>query len=304
MVDDDTDTFGWGVAILPYIEQQPLYQNIDAYFNNATPINGNGKAIMLLKTTLRPNPLGNVDSWVSGGTAQQPWHVDATAQQPFTKQFLPAFFCPSSAFPRFDNEGYGTSTYCGNVGSNMARWQSDPAPPGSPNVNWNGCATVKPVNQNGYLMHDNDNFATICNDMAAVLDGTSNTIMVGEVGQSRNVSPSILNNGNFPIWAGGNREGDCRGDFMGSHLRFAGGYINPNGTVTHNLNHFLNNSKGALPAGTGNPHWSDLSFGSYHPGGAQFTLGDASVRFIPQTINYAVYSYMGGRNDGQPVQLP
>ena len=51
-------------------------------------------------------------------------------------------------------------------------------------------------------------------------------------------------------------------------------------------------------------HISNMCFGSFHPGGAQFTLGDASVRFIPDTVNADVYMAMGGRNDGVPAQLP
>ncbi len=306
MVDDDTNTIGWGVAILPYLEQKPLYDRIDAVFQASTPIvTTNPRPIILLKTTIG-HP--NLDSWAqnSGGSAQvnQPWRTDNPLQIPNTRGlFLPSFFCPSSAFPRFDNNNYGTSTYCGNAGSQLVGWNAAPPAP-QVNVTWNTCAQPKPINQNGYLPHGNDNGSTNCIDMAAVLDGTSNTLMVGEVGQSRNVAPNIINNGNFPIWAGGNNDGGCAGWFMGSHLRLAGGFVQPNGTVTTNLEFFINNTKGTLPAATGNPHWSDLSFGSYHPGGAQFTLGDASVRFIPQTVNYTIYTYMGGRNDGQPVQIP
>jgi prepilin-type N-terminal cleavage/methylation domain-containing protein len=306
MVDDDTNTFGWGVAILPYIEQKPLYDKIDQVFQVSTPIVAtNPKPIMLLKMTVG-HP--NLDSWAqnSGGSAQvnQPWRTDNPLQIPNTRGlFLPAFFCPSSALPRFDNNLYGTSTYCGNAGNQMVGWSA--APP-APQVNelWSACARPQAINQNGYLMNSNANGTTTAIDMAGVLDGTSNTFMVGEIGQSRNVAPNIINNGNFPIWAGGNDGGGCNGWWMGSHLRLAGGFVQPNGTVTTNLEFFLNNSKGLLPAATGNPHPSDLSFGSFHPGGAQFALGDASVRFIPQTINYAVYTYMGGRNDGQPVQSP
>jgi prepilin-type N-terminal cleavage/methylation domain-containing protein/prepilin-type processing-associated H-X9-DG protein len=300
MVDDDTGTFGWAVAILPFMEQKPLYDQIDGIVNTYNPSGTNPKPIMLVKNTAS-HP--NVDSWavVATPSTAQPWRVDNVPTQPFTKTFLPSFFCPSSAFPRMDNNGYATSTYCGNVGNQRVLWA------GTGSTAWQQCAGVKPVNQNGWFNHDNDNSVTICNDMASILDGTSNTIMVGEVGKTRNVGPNSDNsahsNGNFPIWAGGNNDGGCNGWWMGSHLRFAGGLINPDYTVTTNLEFFINN-KGAIPATAASPHESDLTFGSYHPGGAQFAFGDGSVRFIPQTINYAVYSALGGRNDGAPAQQP
>jgi prepilin-type N-terminal cleavage/methylation domain-containing protein len=43
-------------------------------------------------------------------------------------------------------------------------------------------------------------------------------------------------------------------------------------------------------------------FGSAHPGdGANFGLGDGSVRFIKQTIDQAVYARLGNRADGEPI---
>ena len=46
----------------------------------------------------------------------------------------------------------------------------------------------------------------------------------------------------------------------------------------------------------------DLAVGgysSYHPGGANFLLGDGSVRFISETVDKSVYEQMGHRDDGK-----
>jgi len=42
-------------------------------------------------------------------------------------------------------------------------------------------------------------------------------------------------------------------------------------------------------------------FASFHAGGAQFVLGDSSVRFITENINMEVYTRLGSRNDGELI---
>jgi hypothetical protein len=39
-------------------------------------------------------------------------------------------------------------------------------------------------------------------------------------------------------------------------------------------------------------------FGSWHFGGAQFALGDGSVRFLSENIDKLVYESLGKRADG------
>lgn len=43
---------------------------------------------------------------------------------------------------------------------------------------------------------------------------------------------------------------------------------------------------------------SALGFKSAHPGGAQFVMGDASVHFIPDSIDMRVYNALGGKAEG------
>jgi len=56
----------------------------------------------------------------------------------------------------------------------------------------------------------------------------------------------------------------------------------------------------------GSPEWAayEVSFGSRHPAGAQFCLGDGSVRFVAESIDQVIYSAMGTRSGGESVQLP
>ena len=45
----------------------------------------------------------------------------------------------------------------------------------------------------------------------------------------------------------------------------------------------------------------EMSFGSYHVGGAQYTLTDGSVRFISENIDLGVYRALGTRGGGEVV---
>ena len=55
----------------------------------------------------------------------------------------------------------------------------------------------------------------------------------------------------------------------------------------------------ALKTFTDNPALAVGGFGSQHPGGAQFALGDGSVRFYSQSIAPVVLLQLGHRADGR-----
>jgi prepilin-type processing-associated H-X9-DG protein len=45
--------------------------------------------------------------------------------------------------------------------------------------------------------------------------------------------------------------------------------------------------------------FNDISFGSQHPGGANFAMADGSTRFVSQNISLAVYKATASRNGGE-----
>ena len=45
----------------------------------------------------------------------------------------------------------------------------------------------------------------------------------------------------------------------------------------------------------------ELSFGSYHPAGAHFLMGDGNVRFIQDSIDPTVYLGLGSIRGGETV---
>jgi prepilin-type processing-associated H-X9-DG protein len=46
------------------------------------------------------------------------------------------------------------------------------------------------------------------------------------------------------------------------------------------------------------------SFGSAHPGGANFVLADGSIHKISYTVDATIYRYLGNRRDGQTTEVP
>jgi prepilin-type N-terminal cleavage/methylation domain-containing protein len=45
-------------------------------------------------------------------------------------------------------------------------------------------------------------------------------------------------------------------------------------------------------------------FKSMHPGGANLVLGDASVRFFSEALDYQLFNELGTRGEGEPAELP
>ncbi|MBN1588793.1 MAG: DUF1559 domain-containing protein [Pirellulales bacterium] len=108
-----------------------------------------------------------------------------------------------------------------------------------------------------------------------VTDGLSNTIMLGETIPSHSVYNGMYMQ-NFPA---------C--------------------LTSIPINNMMsdNGSDSAGPGGTG--WWQHtMGFKSYHPGGANFAMGDASVQFINETIDYQLYNAMGTRDGGETMYAP
>lgn len=73
------------------------------------------------------------------------------------------------------------------------------------------------------------------------------------------------------------------------------------GTTAHPIN-YMNKSLAANLPTQSNPRWDEsIGFRSFHPGGANFCLGDGSVRFISQNIDGVTYRALGSRAGGETV---
>lgn len=284
MTDDDAKNLGWGTLILPYVDQLPLYESIvNAGF---IPFHRGGRPL------INPNTgaalvSGGAPAVGVDGTLSAVLQTNGGSVANLLKVTIASYICPSDVLPEKDNDGYGKSNYCGNAGSYA----------GSAAGDWTVCASGNlRAQQNGILLYMNENVNSSIVKTRDVTDGTSNTIAIGEVSESANVTKTVTNTGSFPLWAGGNNNGGCNGFRTGgSHLRLCGATQLGNNFYTGPVFPINSTSTGAAP------NVSDASFGSKHIGGAQFLFADGAVRFLSENIAVNTYADLGGRNEGNVV---
>lgn len=270
--DDDGKNYGWGIYLLPFMDQAAAY----------TAISKDPALVILLhkggtpnKDPYTSNANLNVDTV---GTRMQ---IDGNHGGSATKKVLSFCVCPSDILPPVDDNGYAKSNYCGNAGA---------VPAGVTSGTVNGCATFKGNTQTGILLQANDNNNTWVVALRDVRDGTSNTIAIGEVSETLNVTVSSVATGNFPTWASTNNSAGCNGFSSGTAgLRLAGS-LQPRAAV------------GTYPMNLKTTADSNACFGSQHVGGAHFLMVDGTVRFLNQNLDINnVYPLLGARNDKLPV---
>ncbi|MBT5018234.1 DUF1559 domain-containing protein [bacterium] len=109
-----------------------------------------------------------------------------------------------------------------------------------------------------------------------ILDGTSNTLLIGEIS-------SVPTNSN-------------------SYRAWIQGASNANAGAAHYA--CKNVLVGIGPAGwSGSRRFSDVAFGSNHVGGAQFLLADGSVRFVSENIDFDTYQASASKDDGLVLSI-
>jgi len=70
------------------------------------------------------------------------------------------------------------------------------------------------------------------------------------------------------------------------------------------LNTFQSDEPNVGTVTNGSGWWLTSGFKSNHPGGASFCMGDGSVHFLTETIDYRLYNELGTRDGGEVVKLP
>src|SRR5262245_13632437 len=272
----DARCWSWRVYILPQLEQDNIYNQMQAdpaRFWLPPDMGGGGNGLAGTIWDIDTIPQSKING--AGG-------INVASGSPRNK--LSIYVCPSDILPVRNSGGYAKSNYVGNSGSSrvfnpgLNGWVS-----AWPFGTWYGCGEVKGSAQNGLLLYANDSYETWVVTMSEVSDGLSNTLLVGEASVSQNVSPAITNHGAFPVWVGGNDNGTCTGWYTaGNALRLADDVFKLN-----------------LRSGDS----SNASFGSRHTQGANFLLGDGSVRFVRQSMDLRTYAAAATRNGGEVLFL-
>ncbi len=243
------------VMILPYIEQGPLYDQVDFNIHAYTGVNDT-----------------------------------------VSKAKVAGFLCPSDG--PYSDTNYGGINYkvCG----------------GSSREFYNDNST-KPVKASGIFMRYRETA------IAEIRDGTSNTILLGELNKGDGTSASLnpvrdmtnslaLPTDQFPPSNEIETAGiACDATALGWHQSNAGYRI----TLGHPGMAVFNT---IAP-----PNWKHISccqgggYGlacdrdgivpprSFHPGGAMVALGDGSTRFASETIDLDTWQWLGARDDGNPI---
>ena len=195
---------------------------------------------------------------------------------------LPIYLCPSSSAETMlltapnnvntpeliDGEPPYTTHYYGVMGPKG----TNPAT-GQP-YQWDDVGPHGGFARQGIFQRDTDSTSTspgpdTGSRIADVTDGTSQTLLLGEISWVNNETGTryrswVRGCDTAPVCAG------CR-----------------------NVTNAINSPSIAL--------FNDIAFGSMHPGGANFTLTDGSVRFLQEGINLSIYRSLASRDGGEVV---
>ncbi len=223
----------WTVFVLPFMEQTALYNQFDMKFNNYTGVNLN-PTVTMVKTYLCPsNRLKfNMNGNVPGSGEN-----------------------PAAGFAY-------TTHYYGIMGPKGI----NPAVPGGAT---SFSHDPNPTGHGGF----SDSGVLFRNSrvrMGDITDGTSNTLIVGEISyETANCYRS------WARGASGNTIGGAKNAEFGINIQPYNGSNN----------------------------FNSVSFGSQHTGGAQFAVGDGAVRFLSQTMDMPSYWALLTRAGGEVSNL-
>jgi len=223
---------GMALAILPFIEQAPLF---DQYDFSVSP--------------------------------------EAAANVPVRRTVIKTYICPSFNGKPFNTSSNGYSdgglfTYQGVGGV----YYNDPAL--DRNVR---NATHGAIPSNGIFAINGPRLA------AEVIDGLSNTIMIGDYIHR----DATGGNGGFPgnvrVWLFSTRDSQL---------------------ATYGMRMIYQDTINSPRDRTMGVAFNHLPFGSNHPGGVNFAIADGSVRFVTENIDFNVYRAAATIDGGEALQLP
>lgn len=211
-----------------------------------------------------PSPLDSDSGYFGGGDAQSAAIMEVVGTE------IDGFWCPSHPGTRSHNQ---TSS-----GITFRRHYS----------HYNGCAGHAAANNDDDNMRNLNGILFDLSEIAMrdVLDGTSTTVLVGEVINSvSSTGPSAWWHRYYIF--------DSNIDAQPTPTDYSR-CLSVTGDVTGT----------AYPPRGPKTADRELAFGSYHPGGCQVALADGSARFVSEDVDGVVWLAVGTREKGETEQLP
>jgi prepilin-type N-terminal cleavage/methylation domain-containing protein len=234
----DSNQMSWVVLLLPYFEQKALY---DQFNFNKGAWNAFGRITLVqgvrIKTIICPNLTTKADSYSVFVTTPDESNVSALHYYAVLGPNGPTAAGASQPYiVQGVDQGFG---FCAAQGAFGQATVSGP--------------NVTPIN----------------NPLRTFTDGTSNTLLLGEMAWPK-----------YLYWRPWTR----------------GYYFDARGTLLYASKNVTNpiNSKFSDP-------WNDASFGSLHPTGCMFSRADASIHFVRQNIDMPTYRALASRDGGEPL---
>ncbi len=261
---------GWGVLLLPFIEQSGLYSSVE------------------------------IANYMRSDGVDQSWRV-------LGETAVPMYLCPSDAYNAsgfvYDNRTWARGNYAANAGPAWYNWSVDgknwngsESDDGSPAPYWYRGAGWAPAQTQGNAAPVMAiNYGASFRD---ILDGLSSTIMFAEI--RAGLSPQDLR-GTWALGVGGASvvAGAAIGDSVGPNDRQA------ESDDIELCTSFWTDQLGPrdrMGCSRGDGQNYQAQSRSLHTGGTQVALADGAVRFITDSIDLQVWFNLNSAADGQVMQ--
>lgn len=254
----------WRVSVLPYLDQATIY-----------------------------NQMNFAGSFGGGLTAAEAF----TGNEFLSGLLVPVYRCPSSSLNPFDDGAFsfvdGTTTYTGNY-NNPGRGmhiQYVGISGAAPNFGWTQAGYVD-CGQ-GYSCDNGTLLINECRGLRTLMDGSSNTIVVAE--QSGKLKGANVTSNYYGGWHGARRT------YTTSSPQCQAGGTKDHWQTGTTCVRQTPNPTGVTDAGNRLPYRNNTSLTSQHTGGLYVGLGDGSVRFISDNIDFQSLKKLCIAADGQVV---
>ncbi len=265
--------WSWMAKILPYIEQQNLYQQADIWAHDTRyPV------VWYLP---RPNGTPGYASWSPWGG--YPFSLDLP-QNPALAVVVPIYLCPSDPAPSVSQITLSDTQI-------LVQAMTD----------YQGISGLNYVSNDGCLA------SNLPIRFADITDGSSNTLLVGERANSKKLRYGAWFAGCGQFGYGLPEGDEQRGsadvvlgvrEINSQHNGYPDVDACPPGPY-----HFIPPNQTADATGAINRECDQFHYWSWHPGGANFLYADGSVHFLAYAFDN-VLAAMGTRAGGEVVSLP